>query len=219
MSEIQASHPDHPKLASGLARLGLDVPAEAVENLLAFVELLKEWSRTYNLIAPGDRNALLGRHILDSLSIAPWLQPGSLLDVGTGAGFPGLPLAIIKPEMEVTLVDGAGKKIRFIRHVERTLKLKNIHALHQRAEQMDGSQQFANIASRAFSSLGEFAELVKPCMDANTRLLAMKGVYPRKELKALPAWIKADSVEELTVPYLQAERHLVIMSLSDQTTQ
>ena len=219
MSEIQTSHPDNPKLASGLARLGLDVPAEAVENLLAYVELLKEWSRAYNLIAPGDRNALLGRHILDSLSIAPWLQPGSLLDVGTGAGFPGLPLAIIKPEMEVTLVDGAGKKIRFIRHVARTLKLNNIHPLHQRVEQMDGSQQFANITARAFSSLSEFAELVKPSMDANTRLLAMKGVYPRKELKALPAWIKADAVEELTVPFLQAERHLVIMSLSDQTTQ
>ena len=219
MNETQTSHSDHPKLASGLARLGLDVPAEAVENLLAYVELLKEWSRTYNLIAPGDRNALLGRHILDSLSIAPWLRPGSLLDVGTGAGFPGLPLAIIKPEMEVTLVDGAGKKIRFIRHVARTLKLENIHPLHQRAEQMDGSQQFANITSRAFSSLSEFAELVKPCMDANSRLLAMKGVYPRKELKALPAWIKVDSVEKLTVPFLQAERHLVIMSLSDQTTQ
>jgi len=213
------NHPDHPKLASGLVRLGLEAPGATVENLLAFVDLLKEWSRTYNLIAPQDRNALLGRHILDSLSIAPWLQPGSLLDVGTGAGFPGLPLAIIMPEMEVSLIDGTGKKIRFIRHVARTLKLSNIHALHVRAEALDKDLRFANITSRAFSSLAAFAEIVRPFMDANTSLLAMKGAYPHKELEELPAWVNVRSVEELSVPYLQAERHLVIMSLSGQTNQ
>jgi 16S rRNA (guanine527-N7)-methyltransferase len=212
-------HPDYPKLASGLARLGLEAPENAIENLLAFVDILKEWSRTYNLIAPQDRNALLGRHILDSLSIAPWLRPGSLLDVGTGAGFPGLPLAIIMPEMEVTLIDGAGKKIRFIRHVGRTLKLTNIHPLHQRVETLEEGKGFANITSRAFSSLSDFANLVRPYMDADTRLLAMKGAYPNKELEELPNWVNVQSVEKLSVPYLQAERHLVIMSLSDETTQ
>jgi 16S rRNA (guanine527-N7)-methyltransferase len=216
---MQTNHPDHPKLASGLARLGLDVSETAVENLLAYVELLKEWSRSYNLIAPGDRNALLGRHILDSLSIAPGLQAGSLLDIGTGAGFPGVPLAIIKPEMEATVVDGAGKKIRFIRHVVRTLKLSNVHPLHQRVEDLDANLRFDNITSRAFSSLSDFAELVRPYMNANTRLLAMKGVNPRQELNQLPAWIEVQSVEKLTVPYLQAERHLVIMSLSHEATQ
>lgn len=213
------NHPDYPKLASGLARLGLEVPESAIDNLLVFAELLKEWSRTYNLIAPQDRNALLGRHVLDSLSIAPWLQPGSLLDVGTGAGFPGLPLAIIMPEMEVTLIDGAGKKIRFIRHVGRTLKLTNIHPLHQRVEALEEGKCFANITSRAFSSLAEFAEIVRSHMDADTRLLAMKGAYPQKELEELPGWVNVQSIEKLSVPYLQAERHLVIMSLSDETTQ
>jgi 16S rRNA (guanine527-N7)-methyltransferase len=216
---MNKTHPDYPKLASGLARLGLEVSESAIENLLAFVEILKEWSRTYNLIAPQDRNALLGRHVLDSLSIAPWLQPGSLLDVGTGAGFPGLPLAIIRPEMDVTLIDGAGKKIRFIRHVGRTLKLANIHPLHLRVEALEERKFFANITSRAFSSLAEFAEIVRPHMDAGTRLLAMKGAFPRIELEDLPGWVNVQSVEKLSVPYLQAERHLVIMSLSDETTQ
>jgi len=137
-----------------------------------------------------------------------------LLDVGTGAGLPGLPLAIIKPEMEVTLIDSAGKKIRFIRHVGRTLELTNIHPLHQRVEDLDAGTSFANITSRAFASLKEFAEAVRSCADASTRLLAMKGVYPEKELEELPDWVNVQSVEALIVPYLHAERHLVLMSVS-----
>lgn len=207
-------HADHPKLASGIARLELDVTEQSVEKLLWFSELLKEWSQTYNLIAPQERQALLGRHLLDSLAIAPFLQPGTLLDVGTGAGFPGLPLAIILPDLETTLIDGAGKKIRFIRHVARTLKLDNVHPLHVRAEAMDSTLEFANITSRAFSSLSDFAKLVRPLMGASTRLLAMKGVIPDSELEELPAWVNVDAVEPLSVPYLQAERHLVIMSLA-----
>ncbi len=209
------NHPERIKLESGIARMGLEVPPAAVDGLLTCMALLKEWSGTYNLVAPRERDFLLARHILDSLSIAPWLQPGSLLDVGTGAGLPGLPLAIIKPEMEVTLVDSAGKKIRFIRHVGRTLKLSNIHPLHQRVEALGDGQTFANITSRAFSSLKEFVETVRPSANKNTRLLAMKGAYPTVELEELPGWVNVQSVEKLTVPYLHAERHLVIMSVSN----
>jgi 16S rRNA (guanine527-N7)-methyltransferase len=207
-------HPERIKLESGLARLGLEVSSETIDGLLTYMVQLKEWSGTYNLVAPRERDFLLARHILDSLSIAPWLQPGSLLDVGTGAGLPGLPLAIIKPEMEVTLLDSAGKKIRFIRHVGRTLKLANIHPLQQRVEAFSESKAFANITSRAFGSLKSFVEAVRPCADETTRLLAMKGAYPEKELEELPAWIKVQSIEKLTVPYLHAERHLVMMSVS-----
>ena len=213
------NHPERIKLESGIARLGLEVPPAAVDGLLTCMALLKEWSGTYNLVAPRERDFLLARHILDSLSITPWLQPGSLLDVGTGAGLPGLPLAIIKPEMEVTLIDSAGKKIRFIRHVGRTLKLGNIHPLHQRIEALTDGQTFANITSRAFSSLKEFVEAVRPCTDENTRLLAMKGAHPTAELEDLPGWVNVQSVEKLTVPYLHAERHLVIMSVPDQPNQ
>lgn len=207
-------HPERIKLESGLARLHLDVSPEAIDGLLTYMVQLKEWSGTYNLIAPRERDFLLARHLLDSLSIAPWLQPGSLLDVGTGAGLPGLPLAIIKPEMEVTLLDSAGKKIRFIRHVGRKLKLTNIQPLQQRVETLSDSGAFANITSRAFASLKDFVEAVRSCADESTRLLAMKGAYPDKELEELPGWINVESVEKLTVPYLHAERHLVIMSLS-----
>ena len=203
------------KLESGMVRLGLDVPSGAVEALLSFMGLLKEWSGTYNLVAPRERDFLLTRHLLDSLSIAHRLQEGSLLDVGTGAGLPGLPLAIIKPEMEVTLVDSAGKKIRFIRHVARTLKLNNVHPIHQRIEDLTDSKTYANITSRAFASLREFVEAVRPCADESTRVLAMKGVNPRKELEELPDWVNVQSVEPLTVPYLHAERHLVLMSISN----
>lgn len=209
-------HPERIKLESGLERLGLDVPSSAVDGLLTYMALLKEWSGTYNLVAPRERNFLLARHVLDSLSIARWLKPGSLLDVGTGAGLPGLPLAIIKPDIEVTLIDSAGKKIRFIRHVGRTLKLANIHPLHQRVEDLADGATFSNITSRAFASLKEFAEAVRPCADEATRLLAMKGAYPDAELEDLPAWINVESVEKLTVPYLHAERHLVMMSVSNQ---
>lgn len=203
------------KLASGLDRLGLEAPPGAVDKLLAYMDLLKEWSGTYNLVAPGEREFLLTRHLLDSLSIARWLQAGSLLDAGTGAGLPGLPLAIIKPDMEVTLIDSAGKKIRFIRHVGRSLGLENIHPLQQRVEEMTAGKTFANITSRAFATLQAFAEAVRPCADQSTRLLAMKGVYPHAELEELPGWVNVQSVETLTVPYLHAERHLVLMSVSN----
>jgi len=204
------------KLESGLDRLGLQTPPGAVDKLLAYMVLLKQWSATYNLVAPGERQFLLTRHLLDSLSIAPWLQAGPLLDVGTGAGLPGLPLAIIRPDMQVTLIDSSGKKIRFIRHVGRSLGLENIHPLHQRVEELAGGVTFANITSRAFATLKAFAEAVRGCADTSTRLLAMKGAYPETELEELPGWVNVQSVEKLTVPYLHAERHLVLMSLMGQ---
>lgn len=206
---------DHPKLASGLVRLGLEAPDDVVEKILAYMALLKEWSGTYNLVSPGERNFLLARHILDSLSLKPWLQEGSLLDIGTGAGLPGLPLAIVDAARQVTLLDSAGKKIRFIRHVVRTLEIDNAQPLHQRVENGVTGGVFANITSRAFASLTEFASMARPCADSNSKLLAMKGAYPEQELEELPRWVNVLSVEKLSVPYLHAERHLVIMSVSD----
>ena len=203
------------KLESGMDRLGLDVSSDTVDKLLTYMALLKEWSGTYNLVAPREREFLLTRHLLDSLSIAGWLQEGSLLDVGTGAGLPGLPLAIINPDREVSLIDSAGKKVRFIRHVGRTLNLGNIHPKLQRIEDMDETGTYANITSRAFASLSDFAAAVRSLAVPSTRLLAMKGVYPQKELEELPDWVNVQSVEPLTVPYLHAERHLVLMSVSN----
>lgn len=209
------NHPERIKLESGVDRLGLQIGPAAVDGLLTYMVQLKEWSGTYNLVAPRERDFLLARHLLDSLSIAPWLKPGDLLDIGTGAGLPGLPLAIIKPEMNVTLIDGAGKKIRFIRHVGRMLKLDNIRPLHQRVEDMTEAGPFANITSRAFGSLKLFVEAARACAGETTQLMAMKGAYPGQELEELPGWVNVLSVEALTVPYLHAERHLVLMSLNE----
>ena len=213
---MSENHPDRVKLESGLARLQLDAPPGAVDRLLDYMALLKEWSGTYNLVAPRERDFLLARHVLDSLSIARCLQPGSLLDVGTGAGLPGLPLAIIFPGMEVTLLDSGGKKIRFIRHVGRTLDLPNILPLHKRVEEMGADRTYANIVSRAFSSLKEFVTVVRSCADNSTRLLAMKGASPAGELEELPDWVTVQSVSELAVPFLHAERHVVIMSIENR---
>jgi len=204
------------QLRSGLGALALDVSAGAFAQLLAYTAMLAEWSEAYNLVAAGDRDRLLPRHVLDSLSVARFLQPGPLLDIGTGAGLPGVPLAIIDPGREVTLVDSAGKKIRFIRHVARALQLKNVRPLQQRLEEMTPDRVFANIVCRAFASLTEFVTLARPFAHGTTRLLAMKGAYPREELEALPGWVNVEAVEALSVPDLQAKRHLVIMTLPRQ---
>ncbi len=210
---MRQDHPERIKLESGLDRLGLEVTPAIIDQLLAYMVELKEWSGTYNLVAPNERGFLLTRHVLDSLSIANWLKPGNLLDIGTGAGLPGLPLAIVKPTMHVTLLDSAGKKIRFIRHVGRALKLENITPLNQRVEEPVSTGPFANITSRAFASLGQFAEAARGLAEKDAQLMAMKGAYPSQELDELPDWVNVLSVETLTVPYLHAERHLVLMSV------
>jgi 16S rRNA (guanine527-N7)-methyltransferase len=204
------------QLRSGLDALALEVPDAAIGKLLAYAALLREWSTAYNLVAAGDRDKLLPRHLLDSLSVAPHLQPGSLLDIGCGAGLPGVPLAVIDPAREVTLIDAAGKKIRFIRHVARELELTNIRPLQQRIETLQPGRAFANIICRAFAPLAAFVSAARPFADAQTRLLAMKGNYPRDELEELPARVNVEAVEPLTVPDLHAQRHLVIMTLPRQ---
>ena len=197
-----------------MAALGISADTTAVDLLIRYSGLLRQWNRTYNLVSASGLADLSSRHLLDSLSIHPHLAPGSLLDVGTGAGFPGLPLAIVNPERHCTLLDSAAKKIRFLQHVKRNLNIANIQLLNMRVEALENGKKFANITSRAFASLLQFATSVRRVSGAGTRLLAMKGKYPEDELQALPDWLKLDGVEKLTVPDLHAERHLVIMSVS-----
>lgn len=201
-------------LAAGLAGLFSKPTApQQIRQLLDYLELLDRWNETYNLTAIREPRQMVTRHLLDSLSVMPWVNQGSLLDAGTGAGLPGIPLAIMRPELQVTLLDSTGKKIRFLSHVARTLELRNIHPVHDRLESWRCEEQPRQVISRAFSDLGNFARAARHLAAADTRLLAMKGKYPEAELEQLPGWLQVDSIEKLTVPGLHEDRHLVIMSL------
>jgi 16S rRNA (guanine527-N7)-methyltransferase len=188
--------------------------SQETDLLLAYLDLLDHWNKTYNLTAIRAPSKMISHHLLDSLSVLPWISEGALLDAGTGAGLPGIPLAIMRPELEVTLLDSVGKKVRFLRHVKRELALENIHPVQQRLEAFETETVFTSIISRAFSGLAEFASASRHLMRGETRLLGMKGQNPEEEIRALPGWIKLDRLEKLAVPGLHEQRHLVIMSLS-----
>ena len=214
VSRVTTGAKEREQLERGMTALGLPPQQATIDLLIEYTAQLKKWSRSYNLVSAADLDDIVPRHLLDCLSIHSFLQVGSLLDVGTGAGFPGLPLAIVKPELECTLLDSAGKKIRFLRHVKRTLGLVNIYPEQARLSAFKPETDFDNIAARAFSSLHEFATSVRHLARVGTQLLAMKGKYPQEELQSLPQWLQLLSVEKISVPDLHAERHLVIMSVS-----
>ena len=195
--------------------LGEEPVARPVERLLAYLDLLDRWNRAYNLTAVRDREDMIPRHLFDSLAVLPWLETASLLDAGSGAGLPGIPLAIMRPEMQVTLLDSAGKKIRFLRHVKRELGLDNVVPVHDRLETFAPDPPPSVIISRAFSTLDRFAAAAQHLLAPGARLFAMKGRYPADEIDRLPSWIRLDRVEKLFPPGLHEQRHLVMMSLPE----
>ncbi|MBL8430002.1 MAG: 16S rRNA (guanine(527)-N(7))-methyltransferase RsmG [Dechloromonas sp.] len=196
-------------LSSGLAELGIALPEETQGKLLAFRDLLLKWNKTYNLTALRDPAQAISHHLLDSLAILPHIGPGPLLDVGSGGGLPGIPLAIAKPELSVSMVDTVQKKTTFLQQAVIELGLKNVTVHHARVEEMHG--QYTQISSRAFAEIGLFISLTRHLLAPNGRWLAMKGVRPDDELKALPADISVEAIIPLTVPGLDAERHLIIL--------
>ncbi len=196
-------------LAAGLAQLGIDLPAKATEQLLAFRDLLLKWNKTYNLTAVREPEQVESHHLLDSLAILPWVADGPLLDVGSGGGLPGIPLAIARPNLRVTLVDAVQKKVSFVQQAAIELRLHNVQAIHGRVEELAG--QYAQISSRAFSDLGEFLSLTRHLLAPGGNWLAMKGQRPEAELAALPADIAVAAVQPLHVPGMRAERHLIIL--------
>ncbi|MDR2837522.1 MAG: 16S rRNA (guanine(527)-N(7))-methyltransferase RsmG [Azonexus sp.] len=196
-------------LASGLAALGLELPPGAERQLLAFRDLLLKWNKTYNLTAVRDPDAAIASHLLDSLAILPSLATGSLLDVGSGGGLPGIPLAIARPGLPVTLVDAVQKKTDFLRQAAIELGLSNVNVRHARVEDMTG--QYAQITARALTSLKQFVDLTRHLLAPGGRWLAMKGVRPADEIAALPDDITVDAVLPLAIPGLDAERHLLIL--------
>ena len=196
-------------LAAGLADLGLNLPEETQAKLLAFRDLLLKWNKTYNLTALRDPAQAISHHLLDSLAILPYIGDGALLDVGSGGGLPGIPLAITRPQLPVSMVDTVQKKATFLRQASIELGLKNVAVYHARVEEMSG--QYAQISSRAFSELGMFVSLTRHLLAPGGRWLAMKGVRPDDEIRALPEGVVVEQVIQLDVPGLDAERHLIIL--------
>ncbi len=196
-------------LAAGLAELGIDLPEDAQAKLLAFRDLLLKWNKTYNLTALRDPSQANSLHLLDSLAILPHVGNGPLLDVGSGGGLPAIPLAIARPELPVSMVDTVQKKTTFLQQAVIELGLTNAAVYHARVEKMSG--QYAQISSRAFAEIGLFVELTRHLLAPGGRWLAMKGVCPDAELAALPADIAVEAIIRLSVPGVDAERHLIIL--------
>lgn len=197
------------RLGAGLAALQLELPSVAVERLLDYVDLLARWNATYNLSAVRDPAEMVTRHLLDSLSVLPYVVGERLADLGTGAGVPGIPLAIAAPARAVTLVDSNGKKTRFLRAAVRELGLPNVQVVEARVEQVEGL--FDCVTARAFASLADMLGWGGHLLAEDGTWLALKGRYPQDELGGLPPGFGVEGVVPLRVPGLDAERHVVVI--------
>jgi 16S rRNA (guanine527-N7)-methyltransferase len=197
------------ELESGLR--ALDLAPSLSEPLLAYLALLDRWNRTYNLTAIRDPGEMVAKHLLDSLAMHPFAATGTLADLGTGPGLPGIPLAIASPQLQVTLVESNGKKARFLREAVRTLQLSNARVAESRIEALHLPAAFDAITARALATLPLILELGGHLLKPQGRLLAMKGALPADEIAALPPGWRVERVVPLDVPGLAAERHLVVV--------
>jgi 16S rRNA (guanine527-N7)-methyltransferase len=200
-----------PELEAGLAALALP-PQPLADRLLDYLALLDRWNRTYNLTAIRDPGEMLRKHLLDSLSMWPHVQPGALADLGTGPGLPGIPLALAIPGLQVTLVESLGKKTRFLREVQRQLGLANVRVVEARAEAVEESGAYAQITARAMDTLAGILAVGGHLLAPGGRLLAMKGQRPDDEIAALPPGWSLESVTRLQVPGVAGDRHLVCVT-------
>lgn len=202
------------KLDQGLDGLNLSPSQDQRETLIEYLALLAQWNAVYNLTAVRDPFEMLALHVLDSLAVAHLFQEFEgldVLDVGTGAGLPGVPLAIILPEHRFQLIDAVAKKIGFLQHVKIALKLGNLHPKHVRIEALTVVKTPEIIVSRAYAELSHMARSVAHLADGSTTVIAMKGVTPSEELAALPASWRVVELRELHVPFVAAHRCAVIL--------
>jgi len=201
-------------LADGTRALHLKLSRQTRDRLLQYVALLHKWNRVYNLTAVREPQAMVSQHILDSLAVTPHIVGKRILDVGSGAGLPGIPLALIRPESAVTLLDSNHKKAAFLRQASIELNLRNIEVVCERVETWDAGRLFDVVISRAFAELREFVMAAGRLCEADGTLAAMKGVHPYEELAQIPAGYEVRDVRPLTVPGLAAQRHLVLLQRS-----
>ena len=198
-------------LADGLTELQVEATPSQQLLLLDFLNLLKKWNRAYNLVADATDEVLLYRHLLDSIAIAPHLDANCVLDVGSGGGFPGIPLAILKPHCRFILLDSNGKKTRFLFQTAVKLGLKNVAVENNRVEKFSPADKFAIVTSRAFASLDDMVKGCAHLLADKGEFWAMKGLYPEDELADCADKTDLKQVYKLTVPHSDGERHLVIL--------
>jgi 16S rRNA (guanine527-N7)-methyltransferase len=200
-----------PLLTRGLERMALPADEALVDSLLAYLAELIRWNKAYNLTAVRDPQEMVIRHLLDSYSVQPYISGARIIDVGTGAGFPGVPLALANTEQFFVLLDSNGKKIRFLEHVVGELGLHNVTPVQSRVDEYSDDAWFDTVVCRAFTSLADFVKGSGHLVAPNGRLVAMKGKLPEDELATLPADWSAQAVEQVAVPGLEGERHIVVM--------
>lgn len=202
---------DAERLWRGLVTLGLDLQPEAQRSLLDYVTLLAKWNRTYNLTAVRDETLMVSQHLLDSLAILPHLRGQSLVDIGSGGGLPGIPLAIAQPAWRVVLVESNQKKAAFLEQARMELTLNNVVVIHQRVESWQPEERFDMVVSRAFSDLSEFVRLSSHLLAPDGCFAAMKGLHPYEEIAQLPPEFAVTEVIPLAVPGVEGARHLVLI--------
>lgn len=199
------------ELEQGIAELGLDVTGEQQQKLLDYVALLHKWNKVYNLTAIRDPQQMVSHHLLDSLAIAPYWWSGKWLDVGCGGGLPGMVMAIIRPDSQITLLDSNSKKTGFVQQAIIELGLKNASVQCTRIEDFQASEKFDGIVSRAFTELGDFLRVTHGLLAPTGRWAAMKG-WAEKELAGVPNDCVVEKIIELKVPRLEAARSLVVVA-------
>jgi len=204
------------KLQKLLAQTDLKVSDQQVELLIQYVELLHKWNKAYNLTSVRDPNEMLVKHIMDSLMVGELLEGDNFIDVGTGPGLPGIPLAILYPNRNFVLLDSLGKRITFLRQVVFQLKLSNVQPIKERVEKYQPDDLFDGILSRAFSSLNDMVSWCQHLINVEEgQFFALKGLYPEDELCHLPKNIKLVKSHQIIVPELVGERHVIVLKKID----
>lgn len=199
------------KLNRLLNSAGITLPENQKQQLVGYVELLHKWNKAYNLTSVRDRGEMLVRHIMDSIVVEPHLHGTHFIDVGTGPGLPGIPLAIVRPDAHFTLLDSLGKRIRFLRQVQHELHLENITPVQSRVEEFPAQPPFDGVISRAFASLTDMVKWCHHLPARDGRFYALKGQRPEEEIIMLPDAYSVEEIVRLQVPELEGERHLVVI--------
>lgn len=197
-------------LEKGLEELGVPLGREATIKLIEYLDLLEKWNRLHNLTAIRDKEKMVSGHLLDCLAVVPHISGRRLLDVGSGAGLPGIPLAVAKPGIQVSLLDSSHKKVAFLRQAAAELRLENTEVVCERVESWHPTEKFDWIISRALAELAAFVALTEHLLAPGGVLAAMKGIYPFEEIARLPRGFRSQ-VHRLAVPGLESQRHLVLV--------